>query len=389
MELTAKQQTIELIRRSEKILILTHMNPDGDALGSILALYLALKKVGKDVTAACSDQVSPTFEFLPAKTEINNSFGGAKDFIITIDTTNTEVDRLGYKQLPDEKKLNIIITPLKGTFNPQDVSFGYGTFKFDLVIVLDSPTLERIGRFYDDYAELFYEAPIINIDHHAGNDHFGKVNWVDMTSTSTAEILVALLESLGREKPLLDEDIATCLLAGIITDTASFQNANTTPKSFTVAAQLAGARQQEIIQNVYKTKPLSTLKLWGRILTEIHEEPKYRFIWSAVRAQDFSTLGAKESETSGVIDELLKTAPGIDFALLLTERANGIHGSLRGVRKGIDLSELAKIFNGGGHDLAAAFDVSAKKLDGYQDEILSKVRNFQAGRLQVEENIQK
>lgn len=380
MELTPKQQTIELVKAAQKILVLSHINPDGDALGSMLALFLVLKKLGKEVMAVSADNLPENMQFLPATSELSPIFNGSKDFIIAVNTTKVKIDKLGYKNLPNENKLNIMITPAGGSFRVEDVTFSFGTFKYDLIIVLDAPDLERLGAIYDNNNELFYETPVINIDHHAGNDYFGKVNWVDLTATSTAEILVALVESLSREKPLLDSDVATALLTGIIVDTGSFQNANTTPKSFTVAAQLvaAGARQQEIIKWVFKTKTLSTLKLWGRVLENIQDEKQYRFIWSKVNRADFTNTGADDTATSGVLDELLKTAPGIDFALLLSEKLDGVHGSLRAAQAGIDVASIARLFGGGGHEAAAAFHLAGETLLNRGDQIIQKIREWQA-----------
>ncbi|MCL5407406.1 MAG: DHH family phosphoesterase [Patescibacteria group bacterium] len=382
MELTPKQQTTEQIKAAKKILLLTHTSPDGDALGSLLALSLVLKQLGKEVTAVVPDQIAASLKFLPNIGEILKSFSSAKDFIITIDTSKVQIDRLGYKHIPQESKLNIVITPIGGTFEEKDVAFSHGSPKFDLMIVLDSPDLERLGSLYDSQSALFYETPVINIDHHAGNDFFGKINWVDLTATSTAEILVSLVESLSREKSLLNEDVATALLTGIITDTGSFQNVNTTPKSLTVAAQLvaAGGRQQEIIRHIFKTKPLSTLKLWGKILAKVQSEPEFRFVWSKIERNDFTETGAEEAETTGIIDELLKTAPNIDFAMLITERQDGVHGSLRAVSPGVDVSAITKLFGGGGHEAAAAFQMYGANLAEKESEILAKIRDYQQKR---------
>lgn len=388
MELTPKQQITELINKSQRILILTHINPDGDALGSLLALYLLMQKLGKEVTTVSMDPTPRSLSFLPSQDKIKHVFEGTKDFVVSLDCSQTKVERLSYKNVIEENKLNIIITPKNGTFSPEDITFSYGALKFDCIFVLDSPDLERLGPIYNQETELFYETPIINIDHHAGNDHFGRVNWVELTATSTAEILVSLLESLSREKNLIDADIATCLLTGITTDTGSFQNGNTTPKSFTVAAQLiaAGARQQEIVQNIFKTKPLSTLKLWGRVLSKIQEDTQYRFVWSSVTAQDILQEGAEAEETSGVVDELLKTIPGVDFALLLSERKNGVHGSLRGIEKGINVADIARQFSGGGHELAAAFYLPNTTLSQSENMIISKIREVQGKRLNISQS---
>lgn len=389
MELTPKQQITELINKSQRILILTHTNPDGDALGSLLALYLILQKLNKEVTAVSIDPTPRALGFLPSQDKIKHIFDGTKDFVVSLDTLQTKVERLSYKNVVEENKLNIIITPKNGTFSPDDITFSYGALKFDCIFVLDSPDLERLGQIYNQEAELFYETPIINIDHHAGNDHFGRVNWVELTATSTAEILVAMTESLSREKNLIDSDIATCLLTGITTDTGSFQNGNTTPKSFTVAAQLiaAGARQQEIVQNIFKTKPLSTLKLWGRVLSKIQEDEAHRFVWSSVTSEDMLQEGAEAEETSGVVDELLKTVPGVDFALLLSERKGGVHGSLRGIEKGINVADIARQFAGGGHELAAAFYLPNTTLAQSEITIIDKIREMQNKRLNINQNI--
>ncbi len=383
MELTPKQQSAEQIRKAGKILILTHANPDGDALGSLIALFLVLKQLDKDITAVVADQISGNLKFLPKIEEIAKTFSSAKDFVISIDTSQVKIDHLGYKHLPKENKLNVVITPDSGEIREKDVSFSYGLPKYDLIIVLDSPDLERLGSLYEGQNRLFFEAPVVNIDHHAGNDFFGKINWVDLTATSTAEIIVSLIESLSREKSLLNEDIATALLAGIITDTGSFQNANTTHKALTVAAQLvaAGGRQQEIIRHIFKTKSLSTLKLWGRILEQVEIDVDHRFVWSKISRRDFQETGSTETETVGIIDELLKSAPGIDFAFLISEREDGLHGSLRAVSAGVDVAQIARLFNGGGHEAAAAFQMPGATLEDREKQILSTIKDHQSQRM--------
>lgn len=386
MELTPKQQTVELIRAAKRILIVTHQGLDGDAIGSSLALAAALAKLDRDVAVAAPEPVPAAFGFLPGVDQFRQELDGTKDFIISLATNRVAVEKLGYKTLADEHKLNIIITPQRGAFRPEDVSFSYGTVKFDLVIALDTPEMERLGSLFHEQAQFFYETPIINIDHHPGNDFFGKVNWVDLTATSTAEILVALLESLGREKSLLDPDIATLLLLGITTDTDSFQNPATTPKSLTVAAQLvaAGARHQEIVQRLYRMRNLSTLRLWGKALTKITEDSEHRFIWSKISTDDLKSCGADETELSGVADELLRSVPDIDFALLLSERSGGsVYGSLRGVARGIDVSEIAKLFGGGGQPQKAAFRIPNANLTEVEAEVLDRIRAFQRTRLLV------
>ena len=357
---------------------MTHQRPDGDALGSVLASFLTFKKMGKQVAAVCVDPVPKVFNFLPAWTEITSKFNAARDFIITLDASQNTPDKIFYKV--EDNKLNIVVTPKSGQYTSEMVTFKDGGFKYDLIIVLDSTDPERLGISFEQNPDLFFETPVINIDHHAGNDYFGKINIVDFTATSTSEILVSLIESLGQK---LDEDVATALLTGITTDTGSFQNANTTPKSLTIAAQLvaAGARQQEMVKNIYKTKPLSTLRLWGIALSKMRMEDDFKFLWSTLGVDDFESVGAAEDESAGVLDELLKTASGVDFVMLLSERNGGVHGSLRNVAKGVDVSAIATLFGGGGHAAAAAFQVADSTLPASKEMIIKKIKDFLGGRV--------
>jgi len=377
MELSPKQQVVEALKNSQRILLLTHKNPDGDAVGSILALYLSLKKLGKDVVAVCNDPAPSVFEYMSQIKEISQNFTNGRDFVISLDVSQIKADKIMYKVVGD--KLNIIVTPAKGNFTPEMVSSTSGSFNFETVVVLDSTDLDRIGSPYEKNPEVFYEIPVVNIDHHAGNDQFGKINLVDMTATSTSEVLVSVLEALTGDPKFIDEEIATALLTGIITDTNSFQNNNTTPKSLTVAAQLVafGAHQQDIIKYIYKTKPLSTLRLWGRALSNLRDERGDHFVWSQLYKKDFLECSAAETESSGVIDELLKTAAGVDFVLLLSEKGNDVHGSFRSTNKNTDVAEIAKLFGGGGHVMAAAFQINNSTLEKASNMIITKIKEYQ------------
>ena len=375
MELSPKQQVVERIKQAKNILLLTHKNPDGDALGSLLALYLYLKKIGKKVVAVCNDQSPEILNFLPKVDEITTNFTGTRDFVISLDVSKVKADKIMYKVSDD--KLNIVISPKNGMFDKEMVNFPDGNFHFDLIVVLDSHDLERIGSPFEKNPDVFYETPTINIDHHAGNDYFGQVNLVELTATSTAEILVSVLEALSPDKSPFDEDIATSLLTGIIIDTGSFQNQNTTPKSLTIAAQMvaAGADREKIIKRVYKTRPLSTLRLWGRALTNLRDEKAHGFVWTTLYKKDFIGVGAGDTEASGVIDELLKTVSGADFVLLLSERGSSIYGSLRSVRNNFDVSKIAKMLGGGGHPLAAAFEMTNATLEESSGNIIQRIRD--------------
>jgi len=383
MDLSPKQQTTVLIGNAKRILLLTHQNPDPDAIGSLLGLSMALKKFNKEVETVCADDVPKNLQFLPLSREIKNKLLGSREIVINLDCSSANVDKLGYKM--EGNVLKIVISPKSGQFEEKNVKVIPGQFQCDLIIVLDTPALERLGTIYEKNSDIFYETPIINIDHHSTNSYFGKVNLVDLTATSTSEILIAVFEALEKDKKILDEDIASCLFTGISGDTGSFQNANTTPKSLTCAAQLlaAGARQQEIVKNLFKTKPLSTLKLWGRILEKISIDTQHRFVYSVASKEDLQEAGAKEEEFAGVIDELLRSAPGSDLALLLSEREKGIAGSLRAIDKSVDCTEIARAFDGGGHQAAAAFLVPGGDLQEMKEKVLTKIKEYQKKRLNL------
>ena len=380
MELSPKQQLIEQIKKSERILITAHVRPDGDAIGSTTAIYQVLKKMGKNVTAVLLE-MPKTFSFLPGTGAVAKEIFGTRDFIISLDQKESRVAKVGYNV--ENNRLNILITPESGKFRPENVSFGDGAFQFDLIIILDCPDFDQLGSLYENSPTLFLETPTINIDHHATNEYYGTINLVELAATSTCEVLVGIIEALGKE--YLDENVATCLLTGIITDTGSFQNANTTPKSFTVAAQLvaAGGRQQEIIKYVFKTKPLSTLKLWGRALDNLQAISELKLVWSGLSRDDFEESGAAEEEVSGVIDELLKTAEGAEVVVLLSERSGGLTtGSIRTI-KGIDAAAIASLFGGGGHPGAAGFKIKTD-FDDAKKQVIEKISNWQRKRISGE-----
>ncbi|MBU1019323.1 MAG: bifunctional oligoribonuclease/PAP phosphatase NrnA [Patescibacteria group bacterium] len=379
--LETQEQIINLIEKSNSILLLPSAPPDGDSLGSSLALYLALKKLGKEATVICSEPIPDAFSFLPTIETISADFGGAEDFIVTLDCKNAEVDTIKYEV--EQNKVNIIVTPKHGNFSEKDVSVNHGPSKYDLIITVDTGDLQQLGTVYEQNPEMFYSIPVINIDHHASNSEFGRINLVDMTASSTTEMLLPLLEKMEQKtgRQILDPDIATLLLAGIITDTGSFQHANTTPRALAVSASLLdlGARQQEIIKYIYKTKSLSMLKLWGHVLSKIKYDEQNCIVWSTITLEDFQETGSKPDETAGIIDELLSNAPGAQIVMILKEKKQGlVSGSLRTPNKGANANEIAKLFGGGGHQKAAGFriyDMNFHEAEGY---VLQKIREYQS-----------
>ena len=391
MDTNAITQILNLIKKSQHILLLTHTKADCDGLSAMLATYLVLKKLNKKVTTISNEPISDNLHFLPAIDIVQESFSAIKDFIITLDCSQTPLSKIKYNL--EDDRINIIISPKQGSFSEKDVSFGEGKVKYDLIMIFDTGNLEHLGMLYDQNTELFFEVPIINIDHHASNTDFGKINLVDVVASSSTEVLYNLLTSMEGEynQKLISEDIATLLLAGIITDTGSFQNANTSPQAMETAAKLLdlGADQQNIIKNIYKTKKLSTLKLWGIILSKVQIDPKYRMVWSTISKENLQETGATEDESGGIIDELLTNAPDAEIVFLVKYNMEGfVSVSMRSTSNQIDVSKLCAEMGGGGHVRAAGFKVgNGRAFDQIVSEIITKVRQFQAKRLNIHENL--
>ena len=205
-----------------------------------------------------------------------------------------------------------------------------------------------------------------------------------MTATSTAEILVSIIEAIGPGN--FDADVATCLLTGLISDTASFKNTNTTPKSLTISAQMlaAGARQQEIIQNLYKTRPIQTLKLWGKLLSGLEYDAEHRVVYTSVTNNDLQTAKASLEDVQIVLDELLSSTPGTDIVVVLVENNGKVTGLLRGLN-GQDVLSIAEGFGGSGKALEASFDVQNATLQANKEQIIAKImdnRDLQLGKSQ-------
>ena len=252
MDLTPKQQTSEAIRQAENILIITGQRPSVDQTVSVLALTMILRKFGKQATAVVTDQLPAAVAPL-ANGVIDKNLGGVRDFILKLDTSKAEVDKLRYEMV--DGKLNVVITPFKGNFAPSDVTFGYGESAaggYDVIVVIGVPGKARIDKIYDQNAQLLAQVPVINFDFHRSNEGYGAINMIDGNASSLSEMLIALSESL--QSGLIDAGIATPLLMGIVSATDRFTATHTTSKSLTVAAQMmaAGASQPQVIRALYR-----------------------------------------------------------------------------------------------------------------------------------------
>lgn len=247
-ELTPKQQTSESIRQAESILVITGQNPNVDQVASVLALSSILKKFGKKVSTVISDDIPASAKFLDTS-QVEKQLGGLRDFIMQVDLRNAEVDKLKYTI--ENGKLNVHVTPFAGSFKQQDVSYSYGDYQYDLIIVLGVASYSRIDRVYAQNERLLEDIPMVNIDFHRINEQYGAVNLIEPNAAGLGELLVALSESL--QTGLIDTQIATTILTGIMASTDRFTATHTTSKAMTVAAQMMamGADQKKVVQGLY------------------------------------------------------------------------------------------------------------------------------------------
>lgn len=412
MEPTPKQQVTEHLKNANKILIVTkrELNPDG--LGSALAMGLVLEKMGKSPTVLASDPIPQKYNYLPLS-KIKQKLEGSRDFIITVDQKQAKAGQLIYNQV--EGNLEIVITPTNGEFRSEDVSTRYGKFQYDLIVVVGCGSLNQIDRIYEREQDLFFDAALINIDNRENNENYGSVNLINPAATSVAEILAAQFEALGAG--LLDADIATCLLAGIMYGTDSFRNSRTTPKSLTVAAQLmaAGARNSQIAGRNGETQPkvvdpqpearpapvrpepkpqgevkkeeprekqpetggpepkssdsqqarvpadtsVNLLNLWGIIVAN-QQMPATNFIYSKVDFNSYNLNNVPLDKFGELTDRLLNVSDEIELAMLFIEHEpNQVIAVVRAVNAS-DAAKISEIFGGHYEDKAAIIELGGE-----------------------------
>ena len=302
----------KLIRSSLSILLISHEYPDGDALGSMLALKLSLEKIGKHIDCYCSSPVPQVFDFLPSSRCIK------QDFLLG---------------------------------------------DYDLIVILDCGDSRRTGfsERLKEFAQ--HKRKIINIDHHPKNDlhKIARYNIVCYDASSTSEIVYELIREL---KIAMDKYIALNLLCGLYTDTGSFKHSNTTSKTLKIASELLkyGARLKRITENVINSHSLASLRLWGIALSRLAINKKYRIASSALTLDDIDLCHATKEDVSGIVN-MINTIPDINVSLFLYQLdGSTIKGSLRTERSNINVTKIANIFGGGGLKKASGFTIKGKIL---------------------------
>jgi phosphoesterase RecJ-like protein len=300
---------VEAIGGRERFIVTTHENPDGDALGSLLAAHLALRSLGKDSVI-----------FLGGPAPLPGEYG---------------------------------FLPLGELLRELPADMAERT-----LLAVDCANESRIGA---DPAVLHQTTFTINVDHHHDNSRFGDVNLVDAAASSTGEVLRDIFRELGVP---LTRELAEALYVALVTDTGRFQYSNTTPKALRLAAELveAGADVQKVFQGVYENVQFAKLKLLARALERAQVFEGGGLVVSYLLRDDFAQVGAVEPYSEGIIDAL-RAVEGAEMAALIREPPRGGSParriSLRASHDELDVSAIARASGGGGHRQAAGFSSDA------------------------------
>ncbi|MEI7452323.1 MAG: DHH family phosphoesterase [Candidatus Falkowbacteria bacterium] len=369
--ISQEQQIFNQIDRAQNILLTFASDWNGDSLGSAMAFYLFLKKIGKNVEIAADNLAtdnSRAFSFLPGFSEIQSSLNNLAKFIVSLDITNAKVDQIKY--VVEENHLNFIISPKEGWFNKDDVSTTSSGYKYDLIIILGSPDLESLGKIYDNHIDFFYKTTIVNIDHNHHNEEFGQVNFIELNAVATAEILFELLKDYKED--LIDADIATCLLCGIICKTRSFKTGNLSPHALTVTSELMtrGGRREEIVNKLYRSRDFNTLKLWGKILNNIQQSGDSKIIWSVLNDIDLG-VDFKEDSLAGVLEELIVSVPQAKALVVFYQQKALVYAA-----QNINCLDLAKEFSPTGGRRMAYIDLGGLAVLSPEEVINSMTRRL-------------
>lgn len=323
MDLNLLDGMRDSFERASRILVVTHVGPDGDAVGSLLALGWLLRARGKERLLMCQDPLPEGYRFLPGSDEIVQQPQGA----------------------------------------------------FDLVVSLDCSDRYRMGESVAIFMESLPDAlPLINVDHHVTNTRFGTLNWVDPTAVATAQMILELAEELGWNLP---PPVATCLLNGLITDTRSFRTSNVDSRAIQAALRLmeAGASLADITRQALEQRSLASVRLWAQAIDRLRLEDGV--LWTAVTGDMRRRLGLDGDDFSGLAN-FLSGIREADVVVVFTERGNGIIDVGMRAAPGLDVAKMALRLGGGGHPQAAGCTLEGE-LAQVQERVLAEVQRSLAG----------
>ncbi|MBK6768411.1 MAG: DHH family phosphoesterase [Ardenticatenales bacterium] len=305
------------LRQAERVWIGTHVDPDGDAIGSALGLAHILRALGKVATVACQDAPPRDGIWLP----------GAKD-IVASGPGGHPTSHGGHAT----------------THGGHGIAAGG---PYDLAVAVDAGDAGRLGTLHA--ADTWAAQPTLVIDHHISNTGFGDVDCIVPSASSTCEILLAVADALGVQ---LSTEAATCLLCGIVTDTIGFRTPSTSAATLAAASRLVadGADLADVARRVFLSRPLAGLRLEGRALDRVVMDGPFAISWLSL--SDFEGLGAAPEDGRGIVQALATAVEPLAVALLRERHDGTFDVSLR-AKGTVDLVPAARALGGGGHALAA------------------------------------
>jgi phosphoesterase RecJ-like protein len=316
------QVVVDRLRSARRVLAVSHENPDADTLGAALGVASLVEAMGGTVDIVCTDPVPPLYGFI----------AGVERF----------------------------------RTDPDDAA------PYDLLVIADCGSLERIGDVGVRHAGLFERLPRVIIDHHASNDASGEADWIDPHAAATCEMVTLLAARLGVGLDAGEGSLAAALMAGIVMDTATFAHPNATARTLVVSAALveAGAPLSDISKRLYRTKPDAQLRLFGVVLDRLQSTADGRIVWSSLTEADIVATGADRAHSEGIID-LLSQAEAAEVAILFKQAGDITRVSVRTKPGGVDATVLTGAFGGGGHARAAGASVQAP-LDEARPPVLAE-----------------
>ncbi|TSC64022.1 MAG: phosphoesterase RecJ domain-containing protein [Parcubacteria group bacterium Gr01-1014_106] len=290
-----------LTRAQRGVLLLVPETPSTDTFASMLALGLALDRLGKSPTMISPSFVPEHLQFLPGTSQVRNVLDTPTELIVEIPVGNARPRDVQWDIA--EKYLRIRVNGKGQTIGAQDIRVRPGSYPWDAVVVLGTPRREALGSLLHDHASLFAETPLMNIDRGTENTFFGTVNVILPHADTVSEVVLALLEALGGDA--LTPEVATCLFAGITAATDSFRSPSLASGTLRVASQLLsfGADHQQVVRHLFRTHTLAELRLLGRALARL-EELRSDAVLTIVSDRDFAASEATPDVMPSILKEI-------------------------------------------------------------------------------------
>lgn len=321
MSLAPHEQFSEILKRTKRPVIVLKATPTVDDFTAAFCIRAFLNKLEKPCEIVTVGGAAPaSLKFLPTYSNVKSDFSNINALSIRINVDRTKVNGLTYAI--DGRDLVVTITPKTGAWRNNDARIACNDYAYDLIIAVGTPDRPSLGEIHSKYADFFLRTPIVVIDHGPENEQFGTINIVDLSATSTSETCFELLTHI--DASAIDATMATTLFAGMMSKTKSFRAPNVTPKTLDVAQKLmeAGAEREKIVEHLYRTRSVETLRLWGRALARLKSDESIGLVWTLVTRQDFISAGSSAGVLPDVIDELFSTSPAAKVAAIIFETSD-------------------------------------------------------------------